>query len=136
MKVLVTGGAGFIGSNIANTLAERNNVDVVALDDLSLGDKSNLSGKVDFVRGSVLEYDLNKLAKGCDYIFHQAAKSSSPMFKNDPRVGIDVNVMGLMHVMEAAKRNSVRKVIYASSSSINNGLPMPFNEKHDCTLAL
>lgn len=158
MKVLVTGGAGFIGSNLANSLVNgveedktshrtnkspsvetieshlRDELDVrgctvIALDDLSLGTPSNLSKKVRFVNGSVMNYDLVlKLTKDCDYIFHQAALSSSPMFVDDPRQGMDVNIMGFMNVMEAAKRNKVKKVIYASSSSLYNGLPTPYRE--------
>lgn len=129
MKALVTGGAGFIGSNLANTLAEQDDCDVMALDDLSLGTPSNLTQKVKFVPGSVMDSDLvRRLTKGCDYVFHDAAKSSSPMFKDDPRQGVDINVMGFMNVMESAKRNKVKKVIYASSSSIYNGLPFPFKE--------
>jgi len=152
----VTGGAGFIGSNLANALShetqnssqypveqqlksqgvnringERNNKtnDVIALDDLSLGISSNLSKEVKLVKGSVMDFDLVlELGKDCDYIFHQAALSSSPMFLNDPRKGIDTNVMGFMNVMESAKRNKVKRVIYASSSSIYNGLPMPYKE--------
>jgi UDP-glucose 4-epimerase len=150
VKVLVTGGAGFIGSNLANSLindveedktsyraknsptVEANDVrgcTVIALDDLSLGTPSNLSKKVRFVNGSVMNYDLVlELTKDCDYIFHQAALSSSPMFVDDPRQGMDVNIMGFMNVMEAAKRNNVKKVIYASSSSLYNGLPTPYRE--------
>lgn len=158
VKVLVTGGAGFIGSNLANSLVnevEEDNTSyrtnknptvgpneshfkdesdlrgciVIALDDLSLGTPSNLSKKVRFVNGSVMNYDLVlELTKDCDYIFHQAALSSSPMFVDDPRQGIEVNVMGFMNVMEAAKRNKVKKVIYASSSSLYNGLPTPYRE--------
>jgi|RhiMethySRZTD1v2_1073278.scaffolds.fasta_scaffold01891_27 UDP-glucose 4-epimerase len=156
MRFLVTGGAGFIGSNLANALShetqnssqypaeqqlksqgvnringERNNKtnDVIALDDLSLGISSNLSKEVKLVKGSVMDFDLVlELGKDCDYIFHQAALSSSPMFLNDPRKGIDTNVMGFMNVMESAKRNKVKRVIYASSSSIYNGLPMPYKE--------
>lgn len=158
VKVLVTGGAGFIGSNLANSLVNgveedktsnrtnkspsvetneshlRDELDVrgctvIALDDLSLGTLSNLSKKVRFVNGSVMNYDLVlKLTKDCDYIFHQAALSSSPMFVDDPRQGMDVNIMGFMNVMEAAKRNNVKKVIYASSSSLYNGLPTPYRE--------
>lgn len=152
----MTGGAGFIGSNLANALShetqnssqypaeqqlksqgvnringERNNKtnDVIALDDLSLGISSNLSKEVKLVKGSVMDFDLVlELGKDCDYIFHQAALSSSPMFLNDPRKGIDTNVMGFMNVMESAKRNKVKRVIYASSSSIYNGLPMPYKE--------
>jgi UDP-glucose 4-epimerase len=158
VKVLVTGGAGFIGSNLANSLVNEVDEDktsyrtkkgpavetnesqfkdesdvrgciVIALDDLSLGTPSNLSKKVRFVNGSVMNYDLVlELTKDCDYIFHQAALSSSPMFVDDPRQGIEVNVMGFMNVMEAARRNKVKKVIYASSSSLYNGLPTPYRE--------
>jgi UDP-glucose 4-epimerase len=158
VKVLVTGGAGFIGSNLANSLINEVGEDktsyrtknsptveaneshlkdesdvrgctVIALDDLSLGTPSNLSKNVRFVNGSVMNYDLVlELTKDCDYIFHQAALSSSPMFVDDPRQGMDVNIMGFMNVMEAAKRNNVKKVIYASSSSLYNGLPTPYRE--------
>src|SRR6266513_770382 len=107
MKLLVTGGAGFIGSNIANTLSREKNA-VVAFDDLSLGRPINLVQSVKFVKGSVMDYELTlELSKGCDYIFHSAAKSSSPMFKNDPREGVDINALGFMNVMESAKRNQV-----------------------------
>jgi hypothetical protein len=67
-------------------------------------------------------------SRGCDYIFHNAALRSSPLFIEDPRKGVDVTVMGFMNVMEAAKRNKVKKVIYASSSSLYNGLPRPYKE--------
>jgi UDP-glucose 4-epimerase len=134
MKLLVTGGAGFIGSNIANTLSREKNTVVVAFDDLSLGRPINLFQSVKFVKGSVMDYELTlELSKGCDYIFHSAAKSSSPMFKNDPREGVDINVLGFMNVMESAKRNQVKKVIFASSSSMYNGLPIPFTESQTIT---
>jgi UDP-glucose 4-epimerase len=130
MRILITGGAGFIGSNIANTLSEDNNdAKVIALDNLSLGHTSNLSNRVKFVEGSIMDYELMlKVTKGCDYVFHHAAKSSSPMFTPDPRQGIDTNLMGFMNVMEASKRNKVKKVIFASSSSVYNGLAVPFKE--------
>jgi len=134
MKILVTGGAGFIGSHIANTLSREKNTAVVAVDDLSLGMPINLFQSVKFVKGSVMDYELTlELSKGCDYIFHSAAKSSSPMFKNDPREGVDVNVLGFMNLMESAKRNKVKKVIFASSSSMYSGLPIPFKESQTIT---
>lgn len=134
MKLLVTGGAGFIGSNIANNLSREKHTAVVALDDLSLGRPINLSQSVKFVTGSVMDYELTlEISKGCDYIFHSAAKSSSPMFKNDPREGVDINALGFMNVMESAKRNQVKKVIFASSSSIYNDLPIPFKESQTIT---
>jgi nucleoside-diphosphate-sugar epimerase len=102
---------------------------VIVLDDLSLGSTSNLSKEIKFVGGSIMDYDLVlELSRGCDYIFHNAALSSSPMFIEDPRKGVDVNVMGFMNVMKSAKRNKVKKVIYASSSSLYNGLPRPYKE--------
>lgn len=129
LKILVTGGAGFIGSNIANTLKKEGN-DVVVLDDLSLGTTSNLAEGVEFLWGSVMDRDVvNRVASDCDYIFHDAAMSSSQMFADDPRAGVDVNMMGFMNIMESARKSGkVSKVIYASSSSIYNGLAMPFNE--------
>ena len=129
---MVTGGAGFIGSNIANTLSSYKNNQVVALDDFSLGSPVNLCKAVKIVKGSVMDYELIlELCKGCDYVFHDAAKSSSPMFNYDPREGIDTNVMGFMNLMESSKRNNVKKVIYASSSSVYNGLQMPFKESQN-----
>jgi len=134
MKILVTGGAGFIGSNIANTLSRDKNATVIAFDDLSLGRPTNLSGNVKFVKGSIMDFELTlELGRGCDYIFHSAAKSSSPMFKDDPRNGVDINALGFMNVVESAKRNHVKKVIFASSSSVYNGLPLPFKESQIIT---
>ena len=73
MKILVTGGAGFIGSNIANTMSREKNTAVVAFDDLSLGNPINLSQSVKFVKGSVMDFELTlEASKGCDYIFHSA----------------------------------------------------------------
>jgi UDP-glucose 4-epimerase len=159
LKILITGGAGFVGSNLANSLADSHrlkdlvkvwckgrelydelnidddgNHDVIALDDLSLGSPSNISKKVKLVRGSVMDYDLVlELSEHCDYIFHQAAFSSSPMFLEDPRRGLEINVLGFMNVMESAKRNRVKKVIYASSSSLYNGLATPYKESATIT---
>ncbi|MGH9879296.1 MAG: NAD-dependent epimerase/dehydratase family protein [Nitrososphaerales archaeon] len=134
MKIIVTGGAGFIGSNLANRFAKAADSQVIALDDLSLGTPTNLSGGVQFVKGSIMDRELlMQLIRGCDYVFHDAAKSSSPMFKDTPSKGVDVNAIGFMNVMEAAKKNGVKKVIYASSSSLYSGLPKPFKESQVIT---
>ncbi|MFY3740958.1 MAG: UDP-glucose 4-epimerase [Candidatus Nitrosomirales archaeon] len=133
MKILVTGGAGFIGSNLAEKLAESHEVTV--LDDLYLGRKENLdSADMEFVKGSVMNEGLvSKACKDCDYVFHNAAMSSSPMFKELPKLGMEVNVLGFMNVMKAAKENGVKKVIYASTSSLYSGNPLPYSETQPIT---
>ncbi|MGH9878685.1 MAG: NAD-dependent epimerase/dehydratase family protein, partial [Nitrososphaerales archaeon] len=134
MRILVTGGAGFIGSNLANRFAESADNEIIALDDLSLGTPTNLSEGVRLVKGSVMDRELLvELTRGCDYVFHDAARSSSPMFKDRPSEGVDVNAIGFMNVMEAAKENGVKKVIFASSSSLYSGLPKPFKESQVIT---
>ncbi len=133
MKILVTGGAGFIGSNLAEKLAE--NHEVIVLDDLYLGRKENLdSTGIEFVEGSIMNEGLvGKACKDCDYVFHNAAMSSSPMFKELPEHGMEVNVLGFMNVMKAAKENGVKKVIYASTSSLYSGNPLPYSETQPIT---
>lgn len=133
MKILVTGGAGFIGSNLAEKLTE--NHEVTVLDDLYLGRKENLdSADMEFVKGSVMNEGLvSKACKDCDYVFHNAAMSSSPMFKELPKLGMEVNVLGFMNVMKAAKENGVKKIIYASTSSLYSGNPLPYSETQPIT---
>lgn len=133
MKILVTGGAGFIGSNLARTLAKDHNVTV--LDNLYLGDRKNLdSNGVEFVEGTVMDGELvGKLCRDCDYVFHNAAISSSPMFRSEPELGLQVNIFGFMNVMRAAKENGVKKVVYASTSSLYNGNPLPYSEEQPVT---
>ena len=86
MKILVTGAkADFRALNIANTMSREKNTAVVAFDDLSLGNPINLAQSVKFVEGSVMDFGLIlEASKGCDYIFHFLAGSSSPMFQDDP----------------------------------------------------
>ena len=133
MRILVTGGAGFIGSNIVEKLSEEH--DVIVLDDLYLGNKKNVDGyHAEFVKGSVMDAELvNKLCKQCDYVFHNAAMSSSPMFKEQPKLGMEVNIIGFMNVMKAALDNGVKRVVYASTSSMYNGNALPFSENQPIT---
>ncbi|MFB6157216.1 MAG: NAD-dependent epimerase/dehydratase family protein [Haloferacaceae archaeon] len=112
-RVLVTGGAGFIGSNLANRLAGRN--EVVALDDLHLGTPENLDEDVEFVRGSVLDDDL---PADVDVLFHLAAYSSYTMAEEEKREATRVNVEGFVNAVEAARREGCDTVVYASTSSV------------------
>ncbi|MEM4781692.1 MAG: NAD-dependent epimerase/dehydratase family protein [Halalkalicoccus sp.] len=112
-RVLVTGGAGFIGSNLANRLARDN--DVIAIDDCSLGSPGNLDSAVDFRERSVLEDDL---PTAVDCVFHLAARSSYAMHEGEPAVGARVNVEGFVNVVEQARNDGCETVVYASTSSI------------------
>lgn len=130
-KAVVTGGAGFIGSNIVEELVSQD-IGVVVLDDLYLGSKDNLSEVIEdikFIEGSVTDKDDVKSAvKGCDTVFHLAARSSSPMHKEDPVEGVAVNVGGFVNVCELAIEEGVEKVVYASTSSMYGSVEPPHEE--------
>lgn len=112
-RILVTGGAGFIGSNLANELATDN--DVIALDDTSLGVPDHLHRNVDFVEADVRE---PSLPTDVDHVFHLAALSSYGMHEEDPERGASVNVTGFVNVVEQARAAGCSSVVYASTSSI------------------
>jgi UDP-glucose 4-epimerase len=121
MKVLITGGAGFIGSNLARALTSSSDVDeVVVLDDLSFGYRSNLDGiDVQFVEGSILdEQVLADASSGVAAIVHLAARSSVPRSIAEPMAAHEVNATGTAMVLEAARRQDGAQVIVASSSSV------------------
>jgi UDP-glucose 4-epimerase len=115
-RVLVTGGAGFIGSNLANHLAADN--EVIAVDDLYLGTPDNLDSAVEFQNASVLDEDL---PTDVDCVFHLAALSSLTMHEESIeglREGIAVNVEGFANTVEQARQDGCETVVYASTSSI------------------
>lgn len=123
MKYLVTGGAGFIGSNIVKELLKRGEY-VRVLDNFSTGKRENLYeffGRPDFdlVEGDLRSFHIARSAvKGIDYILHQGALPSVPRSINDPITTNDVNILGTLNILEAAKEFNVKRVVYASSSSI------------------
>ncbi|MFB6299599.1 MAG: NAD-dependent epimerase/dehydratase family protein [Halobacteriales archaeon] len=128
-RVLVTGGAGFIGSNLANYLATDN--DVIALDDEYLGTAENLDPAVDFRNRSVLEDDL---PTDVDVVFHLAALSSLTMHENsteDLRRGAEVNVEGFINTVDQARQDGCETVVYASTSSIYGSRTEPSPESMD-----
>lgn len=121
-KILVTGGAGFIGSNIIETLLENGNR-VICLDNFSTGKKENLNlflnkKKFKFIEGDIRDLNIcKKASKGVDYILHQAALGSVPRSINDPITSNDVNVGGFLNMLVAARDERVKRFIYAASSS-------------------
>jgi nucleoside-diphosphate-sugar epimerase len=120
-KALVTGGAGFIGSHLVDALVAAN-CDVTVLDNLSTGHLSNLSqieNRMTFYKGDVRDQDLLiKASKDCDIIFHQAAVVSVPQTVENPVDSALVNDMGTLYVLEAARKNKVKRVVLASSCAV------------------
>lgn len=127
MKVVVTGGAGFIGANLCRALVAVPEVrQVVALDDLSTGHRSNISEVegVDVVEGSILDpTTLDTVLAGADAVVHLAARPSVPRSLADPMASHLTNATGTMEVLEAARRNGRPQVVLASSSSVYGANP-------------
>ena len=127
-KVVVTGGAGFIGSNLTDKLISRG-YRVTIIDNLSTGKLSNLktaiaSGEAEFVGGSITNLALlRKTFSGAEYVFHQAALPSVPRSIKDPKKSHDINITGTLNVLIAARDSAVKKVVYASSSSVYGDTP-------------
>jgi len=126
MKYLVTGGAGFIGSNMVDELVRRGQ-SVTVLDDLSSGKESNLAEvrqKITFVKGSITELEtVQKAVQGADYVVHLAARTSVPRSVKDPLETNRVNIDGTLNVLVAARDAQVKRVVYAASSSAYGETP-------------
>src|SRR5580765_1406464 len=118
-KVLVTGGAGFIGSNLVRGLLERGD-DVRVLDNFSTGRRENLSGlDIEVVEGELRSYErVHNAIRGTDVVFHLGALGSVPRSVQDPLTSSAVNVEGTLNVLLAARDEGVRRVVFSSSSSI------------------
>jgi UDP-glucose 4-epimerase len=120
-KVLVTGGAGFIGSHLVGGLLNRG-YSVVVLDNLSSGHSSNLDDfidQIDFRKGDIRDHALvDACLKGCDTVFHLAALVSVPYSVENPMESVLVNEVGTMTVFEAAKKNQCRRLVFTSSCSV------------------
>jgi UDP-glucose 4-epimerase len=121
MRFLVTGGAGFIGSNTVDELVRRGH-DVVVLDDLSTGRAANLAGvegKIKFIQDSVTNlYALREACRGVDYVIHLAAQTSVPRSVKDPLETNRINVEGTLNVLVAAHGAQVKRVVFASSCAV------------------
>jgi UDP-N-acetylglucosamine/UDP-N-acetylgalactosamine 4-epimerase len=133
MRILITGGAGFIGSNLTEHLVSFPEVEKVrVLDNLSTGSLKNLEAmannpKFEFVEGDIRNYDTClKACTGMDLVSHQAALGSVPRSINDPLTTNEVNITGTLNIFTAAKEHKIKRVVYAASSSTygdHPGLP-------------
>lgn len=134
MRAVVTGGAGFIGSNIVAALASRGD-EVVVVDDLSSGYATNLNGlpaSVELLQGTVLDTILlDRAMRGAEVAFHLAASVGNKRSIDDPTRDVQVNALGTVNVLEACRRAGVRKIVYSSSAGIFGELKrLPIGEDH------
>jgi UDP-N-acetylglucosamine/UDP-N-acetylgalactosamine 4-epimerase len=124
MNILITGGAGFIGSNIVETLIHQDNVSLVrVLDNLETGYFDNLKSfqshpKFEWFKGDIRDFDMcQKASKNIDLICHQAALGSVPRSISNPLKTNDINITGTLNIFNAARENNIKRVVYAASSS-------------------
>jgi len=126
LKFLVTGGAGFIGSNIVEELLKRS-YSVRVLDNFSTGKRDNLRGfvnDIELIEGDIRSYHIVRQAvQGIDIILHQAALPSVPRSIHDPITTHEVNATGTLNILDAAKEAGVKRIVYASSSSVYGDSP-------------
>ena len=138
MRVLVTGGAGFIGANIVERLLADKNIELVrVLDNLATGSADNIRefdtySKFEFMHGDIRDYsECVRASDGIDLITHQAALGSVPRSIDDPLTSNEVNITGTLNVFTAGKEKKVKRLVYAASSSTygdHPGLPKVENE--------
>jgi len=126
MRYLVTGGAGFIGSNTVDELVRRGH-SVVVLDDLSSGREDNLAeirNKITFIKGSITDIEVvRKVMHEAEYVLHLGARTSVPRSVKDPLETNKINIEGTLNVLVAAKELKVKRVVFAASSSAYGETP-------------
>lgn len=132
-KVLITGVAGFIGSNLADRLISEGKYQVIGIDNLSYGVKEQIPDGVEFHKLDIRDRDIYPVFNNVDYVFHFAAKNCINDCQLDPVETSDINVTGTVNVFEACRINNVKKIIYAESSAMYEGshlLPTPETDVH------
>ena len=119
-NILITGVAGFIGSNLADMLLKKN-FNVIGIDNLSYGVLEQIPKGVNFYQEDIRDKDIYKLFSDIDCVFHLAAKNSLIDCENNPSETLDINVKGTTNIFDASQKQNVRKVIYAESSAVYEG---------------
>jgi UDP-glucose 4-epimerase len=132
-KILVTGGAGFIGSHLVDKLIE-NGHEVLVIDNLSTGKRENLNPKAKFFEIDIRDLEkIQPLFKGVDFVFHEAALPRIPLSIEKPIETNDINLNGTLNVLFASKNAKVEKLIYAASSSAyGSKVEIPMKETMSC----
>ena len=132
-NILITGGAGFIGSHIANELIDENEVTII--DNLSTGNIKNLKypehGNLNFIKEDICKADLDELTQGIDYIFHLAAMASVPLSVENPIKCNEINLNATVKLLESAVKHDVKKIVFSSSSAVygeNKNMPLKETE--------
>lgn len=126
MKILITGGAGFIGSHLANYLADEKH-EVFVFDNLSTGDKARLNSNINFILGDITRiYDVNQLPKDFDAVYHLAGLLDVKASIDKPDYYTKINVLGTCNMLEFCRNNSINKFIYASSCASDKPLSSPY----------
>ena len=120
-NVLITGVAGFIGSNLADSLLKKGGYNIIGIDNLSYGVKEQIPEGVNFQKIDVRSKDIYPFFENMDFVFHFAAKNCINDCQLDPMGTSDINVTGTINVFEAARLHNIKKVIYAESSAIYEG---------------
>jgi len=132
MNVLVTGVAGFIGSNLSRNLIS-NNINVIGIDNLSYGVKDQIPNGVKFFKEDIRDKQISNLFEEVDYVFHLAAKNSLIDCENNPSETHDINVNGTKNIFNISLNKGVKKVIYAESSAVYEGVEiLPSIESITC----
>src|SRR3972149_5192912 len=136
MKMLITGGAGFIGSHLCDKYIKEGHT-VLCLDNFMSGNLTNVRHLLDYrsfklIKGDIRDFDLlEKITPGVDVIFHLAAQIHVDRSYIEPRLTYDVNVVGTQNILEVAKMHDVKKVIHASTSEVyGSAQQVPINENH------
>ena len=134
-KILVTGGAGFIGSHIVDSLLAKD-YEVVVYDNFSSGTKDNLkhikTNKLQIIEGDILDYQkLEKSMNECDYVSHHAAQLEIYLALDEPERDLNINTVGTLNVLKAAKKNNIKKVINISSACVYGQIQAESKETDD-----
>jgi len=130
-RILITGVAGFIGSNLTDRLLKEGKYEIIGIDNLAYGVETQIPKGVKFFKTDIRDKEIYSLFENIDYVFHFAAKNSIIDCQNDPVETADINVRGTVNIFEAAARANVKKIIYAESSAMYEGskvLPTPEKE--------